>query len=88
MSNKYSTLVLTNEEFGDNLYTEVANILRILMKANYVCVVQEEEVGIIRIDYNYDSYLHFGNAIPVWYDERELEIIDFCLDYYKGIDSE
>lgn len=88
MSNRYNTLVLTDKEFGNNLYTEVANVLRILMKADYVCVVQEEEVGIIRIDYNYDSYLHFGNAIPVWYDEKELEIIDFCLDFYRENDSE
>lgn len=87
MSNEYNTLVLTDEEFGNNLYIEVSNILRILTKANYVCVVREEEVGIIRIDYNYDSHLQFGNAIPVWCDERELEIINFCLDYYKENDS-
>lgn len=83
MSKKYNTLVLTSEEFeGNSIYAELANVIRVLTKAGYVCVVSEEETGIYRIDYNYDSYNGFGNAIPEWFDEEELEIIDFCLSYY------
>ena len=80
-SNKYNTLVLTGDEF-DNLYVEVANVLRVLTRAGYVCVVYEEDCGIIRIDYNYAEYNHFGNPLPIWFDDKELEIIDFCLSYY------
>lgn len=87
LSNKFNTLVLTSDEFGENLYVEVADAIRLLTKAGYVCVVCEEEVGIIRIDFNYDKYNHFGNPIPVWFDEKELEIIDFCLSHYKEDDE-
>ena len=38
MSNRYNTLVLTDKEFGNNLYTEVANVLRILMKAVMILI--------------------------------------------------
>ena len=85
---KFNTVVLTSEEFGNNLYNVVSDTIKILTKAGYVCVVSEEESDIIRIDFNYDEFNHFGNPIPVWFDERELEIIDFCLDYYREDDKD
>ena len=85
---KFNTIVLTSGEFGDCLYEELANVLRVLIRAGYACVVNEEDPNIIRIDYNYAEYNHFGNSTPVWFDERELEIIDFCLDYYREDDKD
>lgn len=84
MGDYYNTIVMTNEEFGTNLYTELGRLLMILFKAGYVCVVREEETGIVRIDFNYDVFNHFGNPIPVWLTEDEMynlvqdELDDTC----------
>ncbi len=80
MTNKFYTVVLSSEEFGDKLYEEVGNLLRVLFKAGYICVVKEELEGIVRIDYNYDEFNNYGNALPIWLDQEEMEILDYCLE--------
>ena len=71
-SDKFCSLILTETEFGDSLYEEISNIVRVLLKAGYVCVIDEEDTGIIKIDYNYSFYKHFGNPIPAWLTEDEI----------------
>ena len=80
MDKKFETIVLTEEDFGEDLYNAVGTVLKILFKAGYICVVKEEIDGIIRIDYNYDEYNNFGNALPVWLDIDEAELLYSLID--------
>lgn len=80
MNKKFETIVLTEEDFGEELYNIVGIMLKILFKAGYICVVKEEIDGIIRIDYNYDEYNNFGNALPVWLDIDEAELLYSLID--------
>lgn len=80
MNKKFETIVLTEEDFGEDLYNIVGTVLKILFKARYICVVREEIEGIIRIDYDYDEYNNFGNAIPVWLDIDEAELLYSLID--------
>lgn len=80
MNKKFETIVLTEEDFEEDLYNAVGTVLKILFKARYICVVREEIEGIIRIDYDYDEYNNFGNAIPVWLDIDEAELLYSLID--------
>ena len=80
MNKKFETIVLTEEDFGEDLYNIVGTVLKILFKARYICVVREEIEGIIRIEYDYDEYNNFGNAIPVWLDIDEAELLYSLID--------
>lgn len=85
MNKKFETIVLTEEDFGEDLYNTVGTVLKILFKARYICVVREEIEGIIRIDYDYDEYNNFGNAIPVWLDLDEAELLYSLIDDEEGV---
>lgn len=68
---KYNTIVLTKEDFGDNLWYTVGSTLETLLKARYVAVVREDEDGVVAIDYDYDESLAYGNPTPYWLTEDE-----------------
>ena len=75
MENYYNTIILSVEDFGENLYVELGYLLRTLFNAGYVCVVREEEAGVIRIDYNYDVYKKLGNPVPMWINDDEMWLL-------------
>ena len=68
---EYNSIVLTREDFGDNLWNVVGATIGTLLKARYVVVVREDEDGIVAIDYDYDKSLAYGNPTPYWITEDE-----------------
>lgn len=76
--NRYEQIVFTEEEFGDRLWKAVSEQLKLLAEARYVCVVKEEEHGIVVIQFQYDRQ-EFGEAYPYWLYPEEEEMV-----VYKG----
>ena len=68
---EYNSIVLTREDFGDDLWNVVGATVGTLLKARYVVVIREDEDGIVAIDYNYDERLAYGNPTPRWITEDE-----------------
>ena len=68
---EYNSIVLTREDFGDDLWNVVGATIGTLLKARYVVVVREDEDGIVAIDYDYDESLAYGNPTPYWITEDE-----------------
>lgn len=74
MDKLYEELVLTKEDFGDDLYKVLGEVLNILFKSKYEAIVREEDDGIIAIHYNYDDAIcHFGGPVAKWVSETYLE---------------
>ena len=80
MSKRYEEMVLTSEEFGEELWSYVAGQIKILTQAGYECEIYEEEKGIVIIHYNYGRDKAFGNETIYWLAPEEAEQIE---DYYK-----
>lgn len=76
----YNEVVLTVEKFGENIWKYLSILIKILLKANYECEVQEEEEGIIVIRYNYNRNLGFGNATLAW-------ITPEVREFFKSLNS-
>ena len=82
MGNRYETIVFTNEEFGDDLWNNVGEQLKLLAEARYICVVKEEEHGIVVIQFQHDRP-EWGDAYPYWlYPEEEETVV------YKGVEMD
>lgn len=76
--NRYERIVFAEEEFGDRLWQAVTEQLKLLAEARYICVVKEEEHGIVVIQFQYDRP-EWGCAYPYWlYPEEEETVV------YKG----
>ena len=73
---RFETIVLTDDQFGEDLWCAVARTLEILMQAEYTCQVSLDDEGIVKIDYNYDERMGFGNATPCWFYPDEVEILE------------
>lgn len=56
-------LVMTREDFGDELWNSVGKMLKLLTDSNYQCKVRCEEVDTVVIEYNYDERLEYGDKI-------------------------
>lgn len=76
MEKLYEALVLTEEDFGKELWNEVGKTLELLTKANYEIKITLDEIGIVVIKYNHDSRMRYGNATLRWVTDDEKEIID------------
>ena len=68
-------VVLTGEDFGEDLWVKVTEMLKLLTKAGYCCIITEEDKDIIVIEYNYNPCLGYGNSIPYWLLPEEIDII-------------
>ena len=75
MDKRYEEIVLTKENFGDDLWNQVSNVLCLLCKAGYECEVYEEEKGIIVIHYNHDRNKAYSNETIYWLTPKEAEQI-------------
>lgn len=70
MDKLYEELVLTKEDFGDDLYRVLGDVLKILFKSKYKAIVREEDDGVIAIHYNYDiDNCRFGGPDAKWISE-------------------
>ena len=73
--NRYETIVFAEEEFGDRLWQAVSEQLKLLTEARYICIVKEEEVGIVVIQFQHDRP-EWGDAYPYWlYPEEEETVV-------------
>ena len=69
--NRYESIVFTKEAFGDRLWQVVGEQLKLLMEARYICVVKEDDVGIVVIQFQHDER-EWGYAYPYWlYPDEE-----------------
>ena len=82
-NNDVSKLVLSREAFGDDLWNVVGEQLKILTREGYICVVYDDDIDIIVIQYEYrdkhDS-IYYGLPQPVWLNEDEQEVIESYRD--------
>lgn len=76
MARRYEELVLTKEDFKDDLWRQVGLTLELLSKAGYECEVYEEEAGIVVIHYNHDRNKAYGNETIYWLTPEEAEQIE------------
>lgn len=75
MRNRYETIVFTREDFGDNLWNKVGEQLSLLTQANYICVVRDDDVDIIVIEFQ-EAKPEYGLAYPYWlYPEEEETVV-------------
>ena len=80
MDKQVNRIVITREQFGDDLYMVLGDLLEFLFKAEYECIVREEEDGIITVDFDYDRGLGYGNPIPMWVEQEFLDDLDAKID--------
>lgn len=73
---EHERIVLTREEFGDDLFFQVGLMMETLLTAGYVCVIREEENGIVVVDFNHDTYKGYGNCVPIWVDPDTAALIE------------
>lgn len=80
-------LVLTREEFGDDLYTKLGEAVSLLINAGYECVIRYDEpgLGIILIEYNYDRRKEYGNETAYWISTEEEDVL---FSYREEIEEE
>ena len=87
MNHKYfDKIVLSQEAFGDELYNILGQLMKILLAEGYECLVYDEDVGIIVIEFNYSPRMHFGGPEPMWLNKEEAELI--CQYRYEQGDIE
>ena len=80
MDKRYEEIVLTEKDFGEELWDCVVGQIKLLIRAGYECEVYEEEKGIIVIHYNHDRNKAYGNETIYWLTPKEAEQIK---NYYK-----
>ena len=85
-----NTIVLSRSQFGNKLWEEAANVLRILTKNEEICVVYDDDDEIIVIQHEHND-VHgdecWGCANPYWltYEEQEyIESFRFRRECEKG----
>lgn len=63
--NLQGSITLSRDDFGDKLWTEVGQAIRLLTHAGYQCIVRNDEPAfdIIVIEFTYDSRLEWGNYV-------------------------
>ena len=88
MDNKYSEIVLSREEFEEDLWNEVGETLRILTTAGYECQVYDDDFEIIVIRFNYAPRMGFGNETLEWLSETDREFLENLKDEDRFSDDE
>lgn len=81
MNNNHQTIVFvksdytlgrTNEEATNVLWDKVSKQIQLLLEAGYLCVVRDDDVDIIVIEFENDERRKpFGVANPYWMTEEE-----------------
>lgn len=74
--NRYESVVLTRDQFGEQLWEKVGEQLHLLIQAGYVCVVHEDEFGIVVIEYQHNNRT-YGYARPYWLYPDEEETVAY-----------
>ena len=74
MSNRFETIVFTEEDCGDNLWNVIGQQLKILSDAGYVCIVKLEDIGIVVIEFQCDDP-ELGCAYPYWLYPKEEDTV-------------
>lgn len=74
--NNYEEIVFAIEDFGEDLWSEVAEFLRIATRAGYECEVYEDDFDIIVVRYNYEKSKGFGNPTLEWVTQAEFVVLD------------
>ena len=86
-SGRQGTIVMSRDEFGDELWNSVGKMLKLLTESGYQCKVHQDEpafnIGVI--DYNYDERLEWGDKIVLMSME---EFEDYELWKRSQIDDE
>lgn len=78
---RYNKIVICKDDFdgrGVETFEEaISKTLLLLFNAGYTCIVRQDEIGIIVIEYNYDDRLEskagFGTPSPYWLSEEDEE---------------
>lgn len=72
MEQKYNSITLCRDEFGDKLFEKLGELIDILTKANYVLKVYCDEpgLGIYVIQYQYKDPDYTSVRLE-WYDEEK-----------------
>lgn len=80
--NLQGTITLSRDEFGDKLWNEVGQAIRLLTHAGYQCIVRNDEPAfdIVVIEFTYDSRLEWGNYV-VALDAEQYEDLMFRLEH-------
>ena len=75
--NLQGTITLSRDEFGDQLWNEVGQAIRLLTHAGYQCIVRNDEPAfdIVVIDFTYDSRLEWGNYVVALTSEQYEDLI-------------
>ena len=73
---KYNQIVLAVEEFGEELWNEVGETLRILTTAGYECQVYDDDCEIIVIRFNYSPDRCYGNHTLEWVSDDDKELLN------------
>jgi hypothetical protein len=74
--NRCENVVLTRDQFGEQLWEKVGEQLHLLIQAGYVCVVREDEFDIVTIEYQHGNY-EYGYARPCWLYPKEEETVAY-----------
>lgn len=73
--NRYESIVFTKDCFGDKLWEKVGEQLKLLTEAGYICVVRDDDVNIIVIEFQHENRA-LGSAYPYWlYPEEEETVV-------------
>lgn len=71
-----NSIILAADDFGDDLWFVVGDVLKILCQAGYEAAIREEETGIIAIDFDSDRSRGYGNNTVAWINNEEMEYIN------------
>ena len=75
------SITLSKDDWGNDLWKQVGETLRILTHSGYQCIVRNDEPAfdIVVIDFTYDSHLEWGNYVVVL-DAEQYEELMFKLE--------
>lgn len=79
---EYNQIVLSREDFGDDLWNVVGQQLSILTRAGNICVVYDDDVDIVIIQYEHDdihpkdNFGYYGVCNPIWLSYDEIQNIE------------
>ena len=78
----FNEIVLSKEEFGEDLWKVVGEQLKILTRAGEICVVYDDDVDIVVIQHEHDDqhcrndFDYYGVDNPHWLTPGEWDIIE------------
>lgn len=85
-------IVFTEENYGNSrkeMFAAVAQQLDVLFKNNYICMVREEDFGIIVIEFEHDNRIvDYGSPRPCWLTSEELWELETMREDENNVDDE